>query len=192
MSATDPAVAAPPTLPQIFLAFSKVGLTSFGGGLSGWMMREFVQQRRWLSESDFLSGLALAQSFPGVNVVNLAIWIGFRLRGGPGALLGGLGITVPPMLVAIAAAALFARLAQSHGLHVAMAGVAAAAVGVSLQTGLRAARRALQGWVPATVMGVTFAAIFLLRLPLLWVVGVMAPLSIGIAYSRLRQRERQA
>ncbi|AMG37684.1 chromate transporter [Achromobacter xylosoxidans] len=194
MSATDPAVAAPPTLPQIFLAFSKVGLTSFGGGLSGWMMREFVQQRRWLSESDFLSGLALAQSFPGVNVVNLAIWIGFRLRGGPGALLGGLGITVPPMLVAIAAAALFARLAQSHGLHVAMAGVAAAAaaVGVSLQTGLRAARRALQGWAPAAVMGVTFAAIFLLRLPLLWVVGVMAPLSIGIAYSRLRRRERQA
>ena len=192
MSATDPAVAAPPTLPQILLAFSKVGLTSFGGGLSGWMMREFVQQRRWLSESDFLSGLALARSFPGVNVVNLAIWIGFRLRGGPGALLGGLGITVPPMLVAIAAAALFARLAQSHGLHVAMAGVAAAAVGVSLQTGLRAARRALQGWVPAAVMGVTFAAIFLLRLPLLWVVGVMALLSIGIAYSRLRRRERQA
>ncbi|MCR2521869.1 chromate transporter, partial [Salmonella enterica] len=78
MSSADPAVAAPPTLPQIFLAFAKVGLTSFGGGLSGWMMREFVQQRRWLSESDFLSGLALAQSFPGVNVVNLAIWIGFR------------------------------------------------------------------------------------------------------------------
>ena len=146
---------APPTLPQIFLAFTKVGLTSFGGGLSGWMMREFVQQRRWMSESDFLSGLALAQSFPGVNVVNLAIWIGFRLRGGPGALLGGLGITVAPMLVAIALAALFASMAQSHGLHVAMAGVAAAAVGVSLQTGLRAARRALIGRVPAAIMALS-------------------------------------
>jgi chromate transporter len=184
----DP-LAAPPTLPQIFLAFTKVGLTSFGGGLSGWMMREFVQQRRWMSESDFLSGLALAQSFPGVNVVNLAIWIGFRLRGGPGALLGGLGITVPPMLVAIALAALFASMVQSHGLHVAMAGVAAAAVGVSLQTGLRAARRALIGWVPAAIMGATFAAIFLLRLPLLWVVGAMAPLSIFIAYTRIRRQE---
>ncbi|WP_025139919.1 chromate transporter [Achromobacter sp. DH1f] len=191
MSAPDPELAAPPTLPQIFLAFTKVGLTSFGGGLSGWMMREFVQHRRWMSESDFLSGLALAQSFPGVNVVNLAIWIGFRLRGGPGALLGGLGITVPPMIVAIGVAALFASMAQSQGLHVAMAGVAAAAVGVSLQTGLRAARRALVGWVPAAIMGVTFAAIFLLRLPLLWVVGAMAPLSIGIAYSRLRQQGRQ-
>lgn len=181
--------ALPPTLPQIFLAFSKVGLTSFGGGLSGWMMREFVQQRRWLSEADFLSGLALAQSFPGVNVVNLAIWIGFRLRGGRGALLGGLGITVPPMLVAIALASLFASMAQSHGLHVAMAGVAAAAVGVSLQTGLRAARRALLGWVPAAIMGATFVAIFVLRLPLLWVVGAMAPLSIGIAYTRIRRQD---
>lgn len=187
MSADAPL--APPTLPQIFLAFTKVGLTSFGGGLSGWMMREFVQQRRWMSESDFLSGLALAQSFPGVNVVNLAIWIGFRLRGGPGALLGGLGITVPPMLVAIALAAVFASMAQSHGLHVAMAGVAAAAVGVSLQTGLRAARRALIGRVPAAIMACTFVAIFLLRLPLLWVVGAMAPLSIFIAYTRIRRQE---
>ncbi len=186
---SSPPSSSPPTLPQIFLAFCKVGLTSFGGGLSGWMMREFVQQRRWLSEADFLSGLALAQSFPGVNVVNLAIWIGFRLRGGHGALLGGLGITVPPMLVAIALASLFASMAQSHGLHVAMAGVAAAAVGVSLQTGLRAARRALLGWVPAAIMGATFLAIFVLRLPLLWVVGAMAPLSIFIAYTRIRRQE---
>jgi len=104
-------------------------------------------------------------------------------------LLGGLGITVPPMLVAIALAALFASMAQSHGLHVAMAGVAAAAVGVSLQTGLRAARRALIGWVPAAIMGATFTAIFLLRLPLLWVVGAMAPLSIFIAYTRIRRQE---
>lgn len=187
-SETNTLVAAP-SLTQIFLAFSKVGLTSFGGGLSGWMMREFVQQRRWMSEADFLSGLALAQAFPGLNVVNLAIWIGFRLRGGPGALLGGLGITVPPMLVIIVLAMVFARLGQSTTVHVAMAGVAAAAVGVSLQTGLRAARRALQGWTPLLIMAITFSTIFLFRVPLIWVVGVMAPLSIGIAYSRIRAKE---
>lgn len=179
----------PPSLTQIFLAFSKVGLTSFGGGLSGWMMREFVQQRRWVNESDFLSGLALAQAFPGVNVVNLAIWIGFRLRGGLGALLGGLGITLPPMLVVILLAMLLSSLGQSNTVHVAMAGVAAAAVGVSLQTGLRAARRALKGWAPLLIMATTFAAIFLFSLPLLWVVGAMAPLSIGMAYSKIRAKE---
>jgi len=171
---------------QIFLAFAKIGLTSFGGGLSGWMLREFVQRRNWLSEAEFLSGLALAQAFPGVNVVNLAIWVGFRLRGGVGALAGALGLVVPAMVLALVVVAAFATMAKSDSVHLALAGVAAAAVGLSLQTGLRAARRAARGVPALAVMVVTFVAIFLLRLPLLWVVGAMAPLSIGLAYLRLR------
>ncbi|MDT8294633.1 chromate transporter, partial [Roseomonas mucosa] len=87
-----PASPAPPGLREIFLAFAKIGLTSFGGGLSGWMMREFVQNRRWLDEREFLSGLALSQAFPGINTVNLSIWIGYRLRGGRGALAGAGGM----------------------------------------------------------------------------------------------------
>ena len=185
-TAPPPQTAPPPTLRAIFTAFSKIGLTSFGGGLSGWMMREFVLKRAWISEEEFLSGLALAQSFPGVNVVNLAIWIGFRLRGGKGALMGALGIVVPPMGVAIVLAALFSQVRDSHALHIVLAGVAAAAVGLSLQTGIRAARRAARKTVPLLIMTVTFVALFLLRLPLLWVVGAMAPLSIGIAYVGLR------
>lgn len=46
-----------PTPLQLFLIFARIGLTSFGGGLSGWMLREFVQRRRLLSEEDFLNGL---------------------------------------------------------------------------------------------------------------------------------------
>ena len=189
---TPLATSPPPSLADIFTAFSKIGLTSFGGGLSGWMMREFVLKRRWIDEDEFLSGLALAQSFPGVNVVNLAIWIGFRLRGGPGALMGALGIVVPPMAVAILLAALFSQVRNSHTLHVVLAGVAAAAVGLSLQTGIRAARRAAREVVPLLVMTVTFCALFLLRLPLLWVVCTMALLSIGIAWLRLRSAEAKA
>lgn len=175
-----------PTLWQVCAVFSKIGLTSFGGGLSGWMMREIVQRRGWISEADFLAGLALAQAFPGVNVVNLAIWIGFRLRGGAGALLAALGIVVPPLAFALALTAIFSQVSDSRGVHLGMAGIAAAAVGLSLQTGLRAARRAARGVLPLVVMVITFCAIFLLRLPLLWVVGVMAPGSIGMAYLRAR------
>ena len=192
---TPPAPETPdaaPTLGDIFLAFAKIGLTSFGGGLSGWMMREFVIRRAWITEDEFLSGLALAQSFPGVNVVNLSIWIGFRLRGGAGAAVGALGIVVPPMAVAIALAAAFSRVRDSHGLHIVLAGVAAAAVGLSLQTGIRAARRSARQAVPLLVMTATFCALFLARLPLLWVVGTMAPLSIGIAWLRLRAAEAEA
>ena len=187
MAETAAGVAAgPPGLGEIFLAFTKIGLTSFGGGLSGWMLREFVQNRRWISEGDFLNGLALAQAFPGVNVVNLAIWIGFRLRGGRGALAGVLGIIVPAMLVAIAAVAAFGEVAQYHSVHVALAGAAAAAVGLSLQMGVRAARRAARALVPVAVIIVTFLAIGVLQLPLLPVMAVLAPLSVG--YAAWRQK----
>ncbi|ARP88972.1 chromate transporter [Bordetella genomosp. 9] len=194
-SAASPTAAGParaPTLAQIFLAFAKIGLTSFGGGLSGWMLREFVQSRKWLSEAEFLSGLALAQAFPGVNVVNLSIWIGFRLRGGRGAALAALGMIVPPMIVAILLAALFSELAYSSALHRVLAGVAAAAVGLSLQMGLRAAHRAATGVIPVLIIVTTFGAIFIAGLPLIWVVGAMAPLSIALAYLRLQRTEKAA
>jgi chromate transporter len=51
--------------PQLFLIFSRIGLTSFGGGLSGWLLREFVQSRKWLTEEEFFSGLAISQGHAG-------------------------------------------------------------------------------------------------------------------------------
>jgi chromate transporter len=177
-------------LREIFLAFTKISLTSFGGGLSGWMMREFVQRRRWLSEDEFLSGLALAQGFPGVNVVNLAIWIGFRLRGSKGATVGALAMVVPPMIVAIILASIFGQLTHARPVHVGLAGIAAAAIGLSLQMGIRAAQRAAEGLAQILIMVATFSGIFFAQWPLIYVVGVMAPISIGLAYLRVRGKGR--
>ncbi len=89
------------SLAEIFLVFSKISLTSFGGGLSGWMYREFVEARSWFSESEFLSSLAICQAMPGVNVVNLAVWLGFRLRGTLGAIVGFCAMIVPALIVII-------------------------------------------------------------------------------------------
>ncbi|PKU24548.1 chromate transporter [Telmatospirillum siberiense] len=171
---------------QIFSTFTKISLTSFGGGLSGWMMREFVQNKRWLTEKEFLTGLALAQAFPGVNVVNLSIWVGYRLRGGAGALAGAFGMVVPAMVVAVCLVAVFDQLARFPLTHVILAGVAAAAIGLSLQMGIRAARRAVGSLVSAAVMTATFLAIFVFGFPLLPVVAVMAPISVAAAAYRLK------
>ena len=82
----------PAALPHL----RRIGLTSFGGGLSGWLLREFVRDRAWITEEEFLNGLSLSQALPGVNVTNMAIWIGYRLLGTPGALAGLCGIVLPP------------------------------------------------------------------------------------------------
>lgn len=177
-----------PTLLALFLLFSKIGVTSFGGGISGWMMRDFVRKRGWITEEEFLSGLALTQAFPGINVVNLAIWVGYRLRGGSGALVAALGMTVPPILVAIAMMAIYSRISDSRGVPIAMAGIAAAAIGLSLEMGVHAARRASTNVLSMFIMLATFVAIFILKLNLIWVVLVAAPCSIGAAYYGLTRR----
>lgn len=175
-----------PTAPQLFAIFARIGLSSFGGGLSGWMLREFVHRRAWVDEDEFLSGLALSQAFPGVNVVNLAIWIGFRLRGTPGALAGACGIIIPPALLVVVIASGFAALSQHRLAHLLLDGIGAAAVGLSLQMGVIAARRAAaKGAVPIAIMLLAFAAVGLLHWPLPLVVLVLGPISVALAYRRL-------
>lgn len=175
-----------PTAVQLLLIFTRIGLTSFGGGLSGWLFREFVQKHRWLSEEEFLSGLAICQTLPGINVSNMAIWIGYRLLGGAGAIASLIGIIVPPAILIILLALVFSSLTKIHLVHLALVGASAAAIGLSLSMGLVAARRLPRKVLPLSISAATFAAIGIFHLPLVWV--VLAGGTISIALSLLTNR----
>ncbi|MGF6769971.1 chromate transporter [Paraburkholderia sp. GAS199] len=177
----------PPTLTGLFLIFSRIGMTSFGGGLSGWLLREFVQDRDWISEEDFLNGLAISQALPGINVKNMAIWIGHRLLGWRGALLAVAGIIVPPAILIIVLGTLFSHLLQFPIAHVLLAGAAAAATGLSLSMGVTTARRVPRKLIPMIFLAGTFVAVGILRLPLVWVVLVAGGLSVLLEYLNLRR-----
>ena len=177
-----------PSSAELLAVFSRIGLTSFGGGLSGWLLREVVQRRGWLGEEEFLSGLALAQAFPGVNVVNLAIWIGFRLRGTAGALASAAGIIVPSAVLVVLIGLAFTALSRFSLTHLVLDGVGAAAVGLSLQIGLIAARQAAaKGAWPLTLMVLAFVAVGLLHFSLPLVVVVLGSVGVVLAYRDLRR-----
>jgi chromate transporter len=173
-----------PTPLQLFLIFSRIGLTSFGGGLSGWMLREFVQRRRLLSEEDFLNGLSIAQALPGVNVTNMAIWIGYRLGGRGGAIASWLGMVVPAAFVIVLIGSAFISISGYELSHVALNGAAAAAIGLSLAMGLTAARRVPRRIFPLAVMTATFIAVTVLHWPLLWTVLGIGSLSVAVSYQQ--------
>ncbi len=192
MSASDiPASADRPTAPGLFFIFARIGLTSFGGGLSGWFLREFVQRRRWMTEDEFLNGLSISQALPGVNVKNMAIWIGYRLAGPAGAFAGFCGIIVPPALFIVLLGTLFAYLSGSPLTHVGLAGAAAAAIGLSLSMAITSVRRVRRRALPIAVMAFVFVAVAFLHWPLLWVVLGMGGLSVAAEYLRLRGASRQ-
>jgi chromate transporter len=180
----------PPTLPGLFLIFSRIGMTSFGGGLSGWLLREFVQDRDWISEEDFLNGLALSQALPGINVKNMAIWIGYRLFGWRGAAVSVAGILVPPAVLIIVFGTVIGALIVHPVTQVLVAGAAAAATGLSLSMGIVTAQRVRREAIPLLLMAATFVAVGVLRLSLVWVVLVGGGVSILIEYVTIRrQRE---
>ena len=187
MAVSEDTEEARPTALRLFLVFSRIGLTSFGGGLSGWLLREFVQDRRWIPQEDFLNGLSLAQALPGVNVTNMAIWIGHRLAGPAGAVAGVLGIVVPPAVLIVGISAAFATLSRFPLTHWALDGAAAAAIGLSFSMGITTALRVPRRAAPLVLMAGTFTAIGPLGLPLLPVVVVAAAASIAIETVRLRR-----
>lgn len=168
----------------LFVIFSRIGLTSFGGGLSGWFLREFVHDRHWLTEDEFLNGLALSQALPGVNVKNLAIWIGYRLLGWRGALAGFCGIIFPPAVFIVLLGVFFSAIAYFPLTHIALAGAAAGAIGLSLSMAITAARRLPRRFVPYLVLIATFAAVAVFRVSLVWTVLIAGAVSVGYEYVR--------
>jgi chromate transporter len=172
------------SLLDIFTVFAKLALTSFGGGLSGWMHRELVQKRRWFGEQDFITSLAIAQAMPGVNVVNLAVWLGFRLRGTLGAGTAFCGIVLPSVAVVIPVSIAYAQWGRLSAVHAALAGIAAAALALTLNIGLRVSISASRDAVAIAILIVVFVGVGILRLPMVPLVAVMAPLSIGWALMR--------
>lgn len=174
------------SLAEIFLVFTKISLTSFGGGLSGWMYREFVEVRSWFSESEFLSSLAICQAMPGVNVVNLAVWLGFRLRGTLGAIVGFCAMIVPALIVIIPISIAYGYWGKYPAVHHALAGVAAAALALTLNMVSRVTVSAVRDAVTLAIVAIVFVGIGLLRWSMFELVIVIAPLSIAWAFYRQR------
>jgi chromate transporter len=82
---------------KLFATFSKIGLFTIGGGYAmiPLIERDVVERNGWVAKEDFLDLLAVAQSAPGVFAVNIAIFIGYKLRGVRGAVAASLGSVLP-------------------------------------------------------------------------------------------------
>ena len=134
--ATGPAAPPRGSAVEVFLAFLKLGLSSFGGPVAhlGYFRTEFVQRRQWLDDASYADLVALCQFLPGPASSQVGMALGQRRAGWAGALAAWVGFTLPSalalMLFAFGVMHL-AGLSQSgavHGLKVAVVAVVAQAV----------------------------------------------------------------
>lgn len=86
---------------DIFLLFLKVGSMIFGGGIViiPLLEAEAVKKRGWITSEELIEFYAISQLIPGINIPDVSMFIGYKLRGKSGALVAGLGVVLIPFLL---------------------------------------------------------------------------------------------
>lgn len=98
------------TIRNLFGAFFKLGLTAFGGPAMIAHIGELSTQRnQWLDKNDFKNGVALCQSIPGATAIQMAAYVGLRVRGISGALAAYIGFGLPAFIFMLLLSASYAR-----------------------------------------------------------------------------------
>ncbi|HZS01820.1 MAG TPA: chromate transporter [Chloroflexota bacterium] len=169
----------------LFLVFAEISLSSFGGAIA-WARIVLVERRGWLGERQFAELLGLCQSVPGPSLVNMAIYLGTRHHGVVGAIAAASGFLVPPLVVLLPLGILYQQGAQLEIVQAALRGVAAAAAGMLLATGLKMAHAYRREPLALVVAALALVGVGVLRWPLLAVLVLLAPVSIYLAWRRLR------
>ncbi len=175
-------------LAAIFAAFFRLGITSFGGGTAAWLYRAMVQRRPLIDDEFYLTSVGLSRVVPGSGGVNLTVLVGQRLRGGWGAVAAVVGLLSGPLVIVVALAAAFARIAGSALAHAFLDGVAGAAIGLTFATGLVLLPRGRGQSGPLALAIATAVAVGVLRWPMLPVICALAPVGIGLALWRPGRR----
>jgi chromate transporter len=166
---------------ELFLAFSQLALSGFGGVLP-WAHRMLVEQKGWLTQREFVETLALGQLLPGPNIGNMAVMIGYRFSGYAGAAAAFGGLVAGPFLLMIALGVLYRNYGAMPLVQQALSGMSAVAAGLVLATGLKMSASLKRHWRPFLFAALALAGVGALRWPLLAVVGVLAPFAVAAVW----------
>src|SRR5437764_919716 len=133
MDATEAKAARPAySLWQMVQYMTKLGTIGFGGpvALVGYMQRDLVEQRKWISDSDYKEGLTLAQLMPGPLAAQLAIYLGYVHYGITGATLAGVAFVLPSFIMVVALGVAYVAYGGLTWMQAVFYGVGAAVIGI--------------------------------------------------------------
>ncbi len=173
---------------EIFLTFARVGISGFGG-VNFWMRRVLVQEKRWLTDGEYVEGLAMGQLIPGPNVYNLTVMLGHRFGGNLGACLAVAGLLLPPLVVVVFLGLAYQRYSALPMVQAALRGMTFVVAGLLLANSIALARSLPRRVAPWLFLVLTFAGVGVLRWPLLAVLGALAPFAVAAVWRESGSRQ---
>lgn len=176
-----------PTLGELFVGMLQVALSAFGGGLSAWSQRIVVEQRRWLTNEQFLTGLTVARLFPGPNQINMAVYIGAHFRGIRGAIAALAGMLLVPFSVLMLLGMVYFSVHELPAVDRVLAGVVAAAAGMALSMGFKILDQYWKDPVALLLAAASLVAMEVFHVRLVPLVLIAGPLAMAWYWPRGRQ-----
>ncbi len=173
-----------PSLRECIAIFGRIGLLSFGGPAAqiALMHRVIVDERKWLSEEQFLSALGFCMLLPGPEAMQLATFAGWRLHGVKGGLIAGLLFVLPGAALVLVLAALYAALGNVPVMAALFLGIKAAVLIIVVEALLRIAGRALKRPAHWLLAALAFVAFFFFSVPFPMVIAAAAVIGFTMAW----------
>lgn len=180
----------PYTLRELVFYFLGLGTWGFGGpaALAGYMHRDLVEQRKWISEEDYKEGLALAQLAPGPLAAQLGIYIGFIHYRVKGATLAGLAFVLPSFIMVVLLGFIYIKWQGIPWMQAVFYGVGAAVIGIIATSAWKLTRKSIgTDWWLAGIYLVTAAYTVWKENENVWLF-----LGAGVIYWWLKSPEKKA
>lgn len=174
-----PAPAPRVRLRDLALVCARVGAFGFGGGMAMLsILREHVLNRRkWISETEFATAVAMAQMVPGPFIPNVAEYIGYRLRGFKGMLLAAVSFLLPSVLAILILSIFYFRYGSMAAVQFAFRGIGPAITAILLVATWQIARTAVKSWRSVFIGVLAFAGL-LFKADVLLIIAVSGALGI--------------
>lgn len=167
---------------KMFLIFFKIGAFTFGGGYAmiPIIQNEIVNKYKWIDEDEFLDALSLTQASPGPVAVNTSIYVGYKLRKIPGALVCTLGTVLPSFIIISIIARFFTQFRGNEIIEKVFMGVRPAIVSLILAAVVKLFKSSIKGDIyrKLIISLLTIVAIVFLEISPIWIVLSGAILSV--------------
>lgn len=156
----------------LFLTFLKIGALTFGGGYAmiPLIQRETVEKKKWISNSDILDIVAIAESTPGPIAINTATFVGYRVAGILGAMLATLGVVLPSFLIIFAISLVLAQFENNTVVKYAFAGIRAGVLALIIKALYMMYKQAPKHIISYIIMAAAFAVSAFTGTNVLWII----------------------
>lgn len=143
---------------QLFAAFFKIGLFSFGGGYAmlSMMQQEVVGINNWVTVSEFVDMVAISQVTPGPIAINMSTYVGYKLAGVAGSAFATLGCVAPSIIIMLIITRFFFKFQNNKYVENAFLGLRPATVGLVAAAAILVAKGAFIDFKSLIIFGVAF------------------------------------